>query len=78
MPQVNLYKRQLQEQEVMSSQNISRVRRFQRELETAEERAENAETNLNMIRTKHRSFVTQSSVPGGTVTVVKQTRTIEE
>jgi len=76
---VNMYKRQLQEQETMSSQNISRVRRFQRELETAEERAESAETNLNMIRTKHRSFVTQTSaMPGGSVTVVRESRTIEQ
>lgn len=63
---LNTYKRQLQEQEGMSSQNLSRVRRFQRELEAAEDRAESAETNLNFVRAKHRSFVT--AVPGGTQT----------
>lgn len=63
---LNVYKRQLQEQEGMSQQNLSRVRRFQRELEAAEDRAESAETNLNYVRAKHRSFVT--AIPGGTAT----------
>jgi len=63
---LNVYKRQLQEQEGMSQQNLSRVRRFQRELEAAEDRAESAETNLNFVRAKHRSFVT--AIPGGTQT----------
>jgi chromosome segregation ATPase len=63
---LNVYKRQLQEQEGMSQQNLSRVRRFQRELEAAEDRAESAETNLNFVRAKHRSFVT--AIPGGTTT----------
>jgi len=62
---VKVYKRQLQEQEGQSQQNLSRVRRFQRELEAAEERADSAEGNLSMIRAKHRSFVTTSSIPGG-------------
>jgi len=44
---------------------LSRVRRFQRELEAAEDRAENAESNLSMIRAKHRSWVTTSQLPGG-------------
>ena len=47
----------------MSQQNLSRVRRFQRELEAAEDRAESAETNLNFVRAKHRTFVT--ALPGG-------------
>lgn len=63
---LNVYKRQLQEQEGMSQQNLTRVRRFQRELEAAEDRAECAETNLNFVRAKHRSFVT--AVPGGQAT----------
>ena len=50
----------------MSQQNLSRVRKFQRELEAAEDRAESAETNLNFVRAKHRTFVT--SVPGGSTT----------
>lgn len=48
----------------MSAQNLSRVRRFQRELEAAEDRADAAEGNLSMIRAKHRSWVTTSQVPG--------------
>jgi len=60
----NLYKRQLDEQESNSSGNLTRVRRFQRELEAAEERAETAESNLSLVRAKHRTFVTSSQVPG--------------
>jgi len=60
---LNVYKRQLQEQEGMSQSNLTRVRRFQRELEAAEDRAESAETNLNFVRAKHRTFVT--AMPGG-------------
>lgn len=50
----------------MSQQNLTRVRRFQRELEAAEDRAESAETNLNFVRAKHRTFVT--AIPGGNAT----------
>lgn len=53
-------------QEGMTSQNLTRVRRFQRELEAAEDRADQAESNLSFIRAKHRSWVTTSQVPGGT------------
>jgi len=63
---VKVYKRQMQEQEGVSSQNLTRVRRFQRELEAAEDRADQAESNLSFIRAKHRSWVTTSQVPGGT------------
>lgn len=65
-------------QEGMSAQSVTRARRFQRELEAAEDRADCAETNLNMVRSKHRSFVTSSTVPGGAVYVVESTRTIVE
>jgi chromosome segregation ATPase len=76
---ITIYKRQLSEQEGMSQQSVTRVRRFQRELEAAEDRAEVAESNLNLIRTKHRSFVTTSSVPGSQVYLVQETtRTITE
>ncbi|XP_039963819.1 paramyosin, short form isoform X2 [Bactrocera neohumeralis] len=75
---VNLFKRQLAEQEGMSQQSVTRVRRFQRELEAAEDRAECAETNLNMIRAKHRTFVTTSTVPGSQVYIQETTRTITE
>lgn len=64
------YKRQLSEQEGFSAQSVTRVRRVQRELEAAEERAEVAESNLNMVRTKHRTFVTTSTVPGSQVYMV--------
>lgn len=56
--------------EGFSAQSVTRVRRVQRELEAAEERAEVAESNLNMVRTKHRTFVTTSSVPGSQVYLV--------
>jgi chromosome segregation ATPase len=76
---LNLFKRQLNEQEGMSQQSVTRVRRFQRELEAAEDRAECAESNLNLIRTKHRSFVTTSTVPGSQLYLVQETsRTITE
>lgn len=74
---VNLFKKQLQEQEQMSAQSVSRVRKFQRDLEVAEERAEAAENNLSMIRNRHRSFVTQTVVPGA-ATYIKETRIVEE
>ena len=38
-----MYKRQLEEQEQISNSNIMRVKKFQRELEAAESRAEEAE-----------------------------------
>ncbi|XP_065362417.1 paramyosin, long form [Calliphora vicina] len=75
---INLFKRQLTEQEGMSQHTVTRVRRFQRELEAAEDRAECAETNLNMIRAKHRTFVTTSTVPGSQVYIQETTRTITE
>lgn len=76
---VTIYKRQLHEQESMSSTNLSRVRRFQRELETAEERAETAESNLTMIRAKHRTFVTNqvTTLPTGEHVIIKETYTQE-
>lgn len=75
---INMFKRQLTEQEGMSQQSVTRVRRFQRELEAAEDRADVAETNLNLIRAKHRTFVTTSSVPGSQVYLVQESRTITE
>merc|ERR1711970_68223 len=76
---VNMYKRQIGEQESISQTNLSRVRRFQRELESAEERAENAESNLTMIRAKHRTFVTSqtTTLPSGEHVVIKETVTTE-
>ncbi|KOB66166.1 Paramyosin, short form [Operophtera brumata] len=71
---VNIYKRQLQEQEGLSQQSVTRVRRFQRELEAAEDRADVAESNLTLIRAKHRTFVTTSTVPGSQVYLVQESR----
>lgn len=56
----------------MSHQSVTRVRRFQRELEAAEDRADTAESNLSLIRAKHRSFVTTQ--PGSQVYVVQESR----
>ncbi|XP_058838909.1 paramyosin, long form [Topomyia yanbarensis] len=73
------YKRQLVEQEQTSQQSVTKVRRFQRELEAAEDRADVAESNLNLVRAKHRTFVTTSTVPGSQVYLVQETtRTINE
>ncbi|XP_063546408.1 paramyosin, long form [Cydia strobilella] len=73
---VNIYKRQLTEQEGMSQQTVTRVRRFQRELEAAEDRADVAESNLSLIRAKHRTFVTTSTVPGSQVYLVQESRAL--
>uniref|UniRef100_A0A1Q3FLR8 Putative myosin class ii heavy chain n=1 Tax=Culex tarsalis TaxID=7177 RepID=A0A1Q3FLR8_CULTA len=74
------YKRQLVEQEQCSQQCVTKVRRFQRELEAAEDRADVAESNLTMVRAKHRTFVTTSTVPGSQVYLVQEstTRTVNE
>ena len=60
----------------MSQQSITRVRRFQRELEAAEERADCAEGNLSMIRAKHRTFVT--ALPGTSQIQIIQEHTSHE
>jgi hypothetical protein len=44
-------------------------------LEAAEDRADTAESNLSLIRAKHRTFVTTSNVPGSQVYLVKETHT---
>ncbi|XP_056631875.1 paramyosin, short form isoform X2 [Diorhabda carinulata] len=75
---ITIFKRQLQEVEGVSSQSITRVRRFQRELEAAEDRAETAESSLNLIRAKHRTFVTTSTVPGSQVYLVQEQRATSE
>uniref|UniRef100_A0A8D8RBF4 Paramyosin, long form n=1 Tax=Cacopsylla melanoneura TaxID=428564 RepID=A0A8D8RBF4_9HEMI len=61
-----------------SVQAVTRFRRFQRELEAAEDRADCAESNLPLIRAKHRTFVTTSSVPGSQVYMVQETRTTSQ
>merc|ERR1711973_43113 len=49
---IKMYKRQLEEQEGISNANIMRVKKFQRELECAENRAEEAESTLNQFRSR--------------------------
>merc|ERR1711997_119015 len=53
---IKMYKRQLEEQESISNSNIMRVKKFQRELEAAECRAEEAESSLNAFRSQQRVF----------------------
>merc|ERR1712079_882029 len=58
---IKMYKRQLEEQEGISDANIMRVKKFQRELECAENRAEEAESTLNQFRSRERVFAAASS-----------------
>merc|ERR1719150_3509891 len=58
---IKMYKRQLEEQESISNSNIMRVKKFQRELETAENRAEEAESTLNQFRSRERVFAAAAS-----------------
>jgi len=58
---IKMYKRQLEEQEQISNSNIMRVKKFQRELEASEARAEEAESSLNAFRSRARVFATAES-----------------
>merc|ERR1712226_225711 len=58
---IKMYKRQLEEQESISNSNIMRVKKFQRELETAENRAEEAESTLSQFRSRERVFASASA-----------------
>merc|ERR1712079_343411 len=58
---IKMYKRQLEEQEAISNSNIMRVKKFQRELESSEARAEEAESTLNQFRSRERVFAAASS-----------------
>merc|ERR1712156_120009 len=51
----------LNEKEQISNSNIMRVKKFQRELEAAESRAEEAESSLNAFRSRARVFATAES-----------------
>ena len=53
---IKMYKRQLEEQEAISNSNIMRVKKFQRELEAAEGRANEAESSLNSFRSQQSVF----------------------
>lgn len=58
---IKMYKRQLEEQESISNSNIMRVKKFQRELECAEGRAEEAESTLNSFRSRQRVYAAAES-----------------
>merc|ERR1712066_452353 len=58
---IKMYKRQLEEQESISNANIMRVKKFQRELESSEARAEEAESTLSQFRSRERVFAAASS-----------------
>merc|ERR1719495_1357852 len=58
---IKMSKRQLPEQESISNSNIMRVKKFQRELESADARAEEAESTLNQFRSRERVFAAASS-----------------
>merc|ERR1711981_270995 len=58
---IKMYKLQLEEQEQISNSNIMRVKKFQRELEAAESRAEEAESNLNVFRSRARVYASAES-----------------
>merc|ERR1712002_650134 len=58
---IKMYKRQLEEQESISNSNIMRVKKFQRELESSEARAEEAESTLNQFRSRERVFAAAAS-----------------
>merc|ERR1712050_597091 len=58
---IKMYKKQLEEQETISNSNIMRVKKFQRELESAENRAEEAESTLSQFRSRERVFAAASS-----------------
>merc|ERR550539_707571 len=58
---IKMYKRQLEEQEQISNSNIMRVKKFQRELEASEARAEEAESSLNAFRSRARVYASAES-----------------
>ena len=58
---IKMYKRQLEEQESISNSNILRVKKFQRELESPENRDEEAEPTSNQFRSRERVFASASA-----------------
>jgi len=72
---IKMYKRQLEEQEGISNSNIMRVKKFQRELESAEARAEEAESTLNQFRSRERVFAS-ASVRNEKATDVQETEVV--
>merc|ERR1719219_168617 len=74
---IKMYKRQLEEQESISNANIMRVKKFQRELESAEARAEEAESTLNQFRSRERVFAS-ASVRNEKATDVQETEVVKK
>merc|ERR1712117_716919 len=72
---IKMYKRQLEEQESISNSNIMRVKKFQRELESSEARAEEAESTLNQFRSRERVFAS-ASVRNEKSTDVRETEVV--
>merc|ERR1712214_49567 len=72
---IKMYKRQLEEQESISNSNIMRVKKFQRELECAENRAEEAESTLNQFRSRERVFAA-ASVRSEKATDIQETEVV--
>merc|ERR1712226_976816 len=72
---IKMYKRQLEEQESISNSNIMRVKKSQRELETAENRAEEAESTLNQFRSRERVFAA-ASVRSEKATDIQETEVV--
>merc|ERR1711944_234515 len=75
---IKMYKRQLEEQEKISNSNIMRVKKFQRELEAAESRAEEAESNLNVFRSRARVYASAESKRENVVEEVERTTVINK
>merc|ERR1712214_61828 len=73
-----MYKKQLEEQEQISNSNIMRVKKFQRELEAAESRAEEAESNLNSFRSRARVYASAESKRENVVEEVERTTVINK
>merc|ERR1712088_243581 len=73
---IKMYKKQLEEQEQISNSNIMRVKKFQRELEAAESRAEEAESNLNVFRSRARVYASAESKRENVVEEVERTTVI--
>ena len=65
---LKVYKRQVEEAEEIAAVNLAKFRKVQHELEDAEERADQAENQLNKQRAKNRSTV--SAGRGGSPQVV--------
>merc|ERR1712045_478924 len=75
---IKMYKKQLEEQEQISNSNIMRVKKFQRELESAEARAEEAESNLNVFRSRARVYASAESKRENVVEEVERTTVINK